>query len=235
LVGRDVLVELTGVATIMPTVIDCPDCSRRLVVPDELADRKVRCPTCGSTFEAQAALQQPEPSSTREEAPAPPVPSQEDGERRPCPYCKELIRVEASRCRYCGEEFEEEDVPQPRRRRVRRDCEPHRATLVLVLGIISLVVGFVGFFTGLAAWIMGSADLKKMDAGEMDPSGKGTTQAGKVCGIIGTIFQGMMLLFVAGMIGLGSYMAITSPPPTRSAPRSVQPGQPGQPVQPGRP
>jgi hypothetical protein len=56
--------------------------------------------------------------------------------------------------------------------------------MVLTLGILSLVIcGLLGPF----AWIMGRNDLKKMNAGRMDPSGEGLTKAGKICGIIGTV------------------------------------------------
>ena len=74
--------------------------------------------------------------------------------------------------------------------------KPHRGTLILVLGILGLVVCAP---LGIAAWIMGSGDLKQMDAGTMDPSGRGTTQAGKICGIIGTILL-IVTLIVFGII-----------------------------------
>jgi hypothetical protein len=61
---------------------------------------------------------------------------------------------------------------------------PHRGALILVLGILGLIVCGP---LGIAAWVMGSGDLKEMDAGTMDPSGRGITQAGKICGIIATI------------------------------------------------
>ncbi len=71
--------------------------------------------------------------------------------------------------------------------------KPHRGTLILVLGILGLVLcGPVG----IAAWVMGSNDLKEIDAGTMDPAGRGTTQAGKICGMIATI-----LLIVGVVIG----------------------------------
>ncbi len=60
---------------------------------------------------------------------------------------------------------------------------PHRGVLILVLGIL----GFFCFILGIAAWIMGKADLAAMDAGEMDPSGRGLTNAGKILGMIFTI------------------------------------------------
>ena len=81
--------------------------------------------------------------------------------------------------------------------------KPHRGTLILVLGILGLVVcGPVG----IAAWVMGANDLKEMEAGTMDPSGRGTTQAGKICGMIACILMilGVVifgLLFALGMVG----------------------------------
>ncbi|GIW79665.1 MAG: hypothetical protein KatS3mg105_1472 [Gemmatales bacterium] len=66
--------------------------------------------------------------------------------------------------------------------------QPHRGTLVLVLGILSLVVCAP---LGIAAWIMGSNDLAAMRAGRMDPSGESMTQVGYVLGIIGTVFFGI--------------------------------------------
>tara|TARA_B100000315_G_C14052256_1_gene352406 strand:+ start:150 stop:314 length:165 start_codon:yes stop_codon:yes gene_type:complete len=37
---------------------------------------------------------------------------------------------------------------------------------------------------------MGNNDMQQIEAGMMDPSGKGITNAGKICGIIGTIVGG---------------------------------------------
>ena len=49
----------------MPSIIDCPSCSRKLQVPDALLGQQVRCPTCTSVFEALATAKPPpeEPSS----------------------------------------------------------------------------------------------------------------------------------------------------------------------------
>jgi uncharacterized membrane protein len=77
--------------------------------------------------------------------------------------------------------------------------KPHRGTLILVLGILGLVVCAP---LAIAAWVMGSGDLKQMDAGAMDPSGRGNTQAGKICGIIGTI------LMIIGIIVFGILFTI---------------------------
>ncbi|MST00297.1 MAG: DUF4190 domain-containing protein [Pedosphaera sp.] len=74
--------------------------------------------------------------------------------------------------------------------------QPHRGTLVLVLGILGLVCCPL---TGLAAWIMANGDLKQMDAGTMDASGRSNTNAGKICGIIGTVLFALGILFWGGL------------------------------------
>lgn len=67
----------------------------------------------------------------------------------------------------------------------------HRGGLVLSFGIISILMFFmcgpVGLPLGILAWVWGARDLKRMDAGEMDPEGRGTTQGGMITGIIGTV------------------------------------------------
>ncbi|HBT21669.1 MAG TPA: hypothetical protein DEA68_03460 [Verrucomicrobiales bacterium] len=59
----------------------------------------------------------------------------------------------------------------------------------------------VGLFIALPAWVMGSKDMRKMNAGKMDPSGKANTQGGLICGIIGTILSLMnFLLLISGIL-----------------------------------
>jgi hypothetical protein len=77
--------------------------------------------------------------------------------------------------------------------------KPHRGTLILVLGILSLLVcGFLG----IPAWVMGNNDLKEIDAGAMDPAGRGNTNAGRICGMIGTILLVVGFLIAAAVVGL---------------------------------
>jgi hypothetical protein len=83
----------------------------------------------------------------------------------------------------------------------RSDLMAHRGGLILAFGIIAIVSFFFCFLLGLPlgilAWIWGSKDLKAMDAGEMDPEGRGMTLAGMITGIIGTI---MNILMTLGMV-----------------------------------
>ena len=68
---------------------------------------------------------------------------------------------------------------------------PHRGTMILVFGILGWVVCII---FGILAWSMGSGDLKKMAAGQMDPAGEGMTKAGKILGMISVIVIGIILL-----------------------------------------
>lgn len=82
--------------------------------------------------------------------------------------------------------------------------KPHRGALILVLGILSYVG--CNIFTAIPAWIMGAADLKEMDAGTMDASGRGLTQAGKLLGMIHCILSilvvlAFIVLFAFGILG----------------------------------
>jgi hypothetical protein len=83
--------------------------------------------------------------------------------------------------------------------------QPHRGTLVLVLGILSLVICAP---LGIAAWIMGNGDLKQMDAGTMDPSGRSMTNAGRICGMIACILMvlGIIIFVLVFALGLASGM-----------------------------
>ena len=50
---------------------------------------------------------------------------------------------------------------------------------------------------------MGRLDMRKLNAGEMDPSGIGATKAGLICGIIGTIISLLIIVTVVGLILVG--------------------------------
>ena len=82
--------------------------------------------------------------------------------------------------------------------------------MVLVLGILSIVISVIGVILGPIAWIMGNNDLREMRAGRMDREGEGLTNAGRICGIIGTSLGAVSLLcclvyviFIVAAIGAG--------------------------------
>ena len=87
--------------------------------------------------------------------------------------------------------------------------QPHRGTMILVFGILGLVVCMP---LGIVAWVMGSGDLKKMDAGLMDPEGRGITQAGKIIGMVATILAivGIALWFLIVFLAIAVPIAANS-------------------------
>ncbi len=73
--------------------------------------------------------------------------------------------------------------------------QPHRGPAILTLGILGCAIGCFGLVMGLIAWNMGNADLRAMDEGRMDPAGRSLTISGRICGIVGTCFQSVMVCF----------------------------------------
>jgi len=85
--------------------------------------------------------------------------------------------------------------------------KPHRGTVILVLGILSLIV--CGPLLGVPAWIMGRSDLKDMDTAHMDASGRDVTKVGMILGMISTaLFALGCLVFVVLLVlgGLGAVL-----------------------------
>jgi len=87
--------------------------------------------------------------------------------------------------------------------------EQHRGTLILVLGIVSLVACQI---LGIVPWILANGDLQKMAAGTMDPEGEGMTKAGKICGMIAVIIAILAIIATIAMFVLGvGFATMTAP------------------------
>lgn len=68
----------------------------------------------------------------------------------------------------------------------------HQATTVLILGILGLVVcGVLAPF----AWVMGNRVVREIDASNGQVGGRSTANAGRICGMVGTILIGVGLAF----------------------------------------
>jgi predicted Zn finger-like uncharacterized protein len=227
----------------MPSmIVDCPSCTRKLRVTEELIGREVKCPTCGSTFQATAGnvTRQPTPRGLVSEEAASPPPAGLGASVKDAPgvasdYSAQEGTEESRELQPLREEEpedlnEERSREEPRHFRGRRDAEPHRGALILILGILSIVLLLIGLPLGIAALIMGRRDLQKIRARAMDPEGEGTTQAGWICGIIGTILQSLACLgcmtYIAVVVALVSGFS-KSPPIT--APARPQPKRGGPP------
>ncbi len=175
----------------MSEVLACPSCTRKLQVPDTLLGQEVQCPSCDATFVARPFGGAP--------AAMPPPPNTVSTADDPLPS-------EPPRLGNAAEVSElDDDVSLGKRirRRRRADYEQHRGGMILVFGILGLVLpGIIGLVFAIVAWAMGTSDLAAMRAGRMDPEGEGTTNAGRICGIIGTAIYGTMTLVAVGVLCL---------------------------------
>lgn len=115
-----------------------------------------------------------------------------------------------------NDRYDDERAPLRRQR-----YEPHRGGLIMAMGIVSILVGGIGLVTGILAWVWGNEDLKKIDAGVMDPEGRSNTQLGKVLGMVGTLIHSIGLVIgvcfflgwiVFGIAMIGAISAIPTGP-----------------------
>jgi predicted Zn finger-like uncharacterized protein len=256
-------------------VTTCPSCNGPLRIPDELVGQRVRCPSCQTIFHAAAPaapsasesapdperplwknLQleldngdpiHPEPPSRKPDL----IGAVEVGSTAPTEDASPTPQPSLPRARRNPDEDDDDDRPSRRRsdRRglPRRNSEPHRGALILVLGIISLAALFlnlcyglgvlVGLPLGITAWVLGSGDLRKINNHEMDEEGLGMTQAGWICGIIGTILQSLVLLTCGGLLTLALTIGARAPAarapfaPAPIAPPRMAPPPVNKPVQ----
>lgn len=71
--------------------------------------------------------------------------------------------------------------------------EQSQATTALVLGILGIVIcGILAPF----AWSMGNKELAAIDAGRRPPDNRGTANAGRILGIVGTVLLAVGFIFL---------------------------------------
>jgi uncharacterized membrane protein YjgN (DUF898 family) len=81
--------------------------------------------------------------------------------------------------------------------------EASQATTILVLGILGIIIcGILAPF----AWSMGNKELAAIDAGLRPPENRGTANAGRIMGIIGTVLLGIGI--VVGIVVLVLVVAV---------------------------
>lgn len=159
----------------------CPSCQAKLTVAVSDLGLDVECPYCKAVYKAKkagaVATTEERPSRRRRDE------DDDDDDDRP---------------RRKRENYDDDDDRPSKRRR--KSYEPHRGGLILALGILSFFI--CGFIMGPIAWFMGSSDLKQIRAGRMDPEGEGTTQAGRICGLIAFLINALVILFYCVIIGI---------------------------------
>ena len=82
-----------------------------------------------------------------------------------------------------------------------------KSTTVLVLGILGLVLCQV---LSPFAWVMGNRVVQEIDASGGHLGGRSSANAGRICGIIGSVLLGLSLALVVLFVVVGLGAAFTS-------------------------
>jgi predicted Zn finger-like uncharacterized protein len=154
----------------VPEITQCPQCQRKLNVPEAQLGQTVKCPLCGEEFTAAVLRIQRSPVATPEREP---LPRRSDDYRLP-PSIDDDYRSP-----YGG-------------------VRPHRGGAVFAVGLIGMLMSFCvlpGWIMGGIAASMGATDLQLMARGRMDDSGRALTNGGQVCGIIALVISTLAFLF----------------------------------------
>ncbi|MBI2807181.1 MAG: hypothetical protein HYX68_19540 [Planctomycetes bacterium] len=174
----------------MTEVITCSECQRKLQVPESFIGQMVQCPECGHQFAAQPnpnAVQAQPPVSSASGAAAP---QREEGARRRRPVDED------------DDDFDDDYVDI---RPMRRSGTPHRGGMILAVGILAWVLfPYTTWICGPIAWFMGNSDLNQIRAGDMDPSGEGMVQAGRVLGMVATIVSVVLIAGICLLIAVST-------------------------------
>lgn len=91
------------------------------------------------------------------------------------------------------------------------------ATLVLVLGILSIIFsccyGVIGLVMGIIALVQGNKDEKLylLNPGVYTLQSYKNMKAGKVCGIIGIVLAGLVILLYVVVIAIFGITALSNP------------------------
>jgi hypothetical protein len=198
--------------------VTCPKCKEKLRIPDDWLGQTVECPACEHSFTAIKDPDSVEPGVVS--SGPPPLPP---GVAAPPAKAPDVAEDDDEFASPIDEEPEDRDRPRKKRarrrpskgpggyfgelqRKQKKMMAPHRGAVVLLLGIFSIlccwtfVLAIGSCACGYYAYQMGSYDLREMQAGRMDPSGKAITQVGRIMGLIGAVLS--LLGVLASMCGL---------------------------------
>lgn len=91
--------------------------------------------------------------------------------------------------------------------------QPHpKGTMILVLGILSIVIGGcgLGIILGIIAMVQAKPVLAEIDANPAAYNNRSMVNAGRICGIVGLIVGILGLIYVIFMLvlaGIGASMS----------------------------
>lgn len=177
----------------------CHKCGYTRDVVPELLGKSVHCPQCNDLITLMGGVKQV--GSTHK----PPTTSRRvQGEMRACPYCTELISIDAKKCKYCKEivdvklrdEIREEKVRTMEKIAYGSTPESPSAKASMVCGVIGLLVcwTYVGLAVGPLAVILSFAAKREL-AKRPGLKGAKSARAGLILGII-TIILSVVFMIV---------------------------------------
>ena len=209
----------------------CPKCRSRLsVLPTDLG-LDIECPSCKEVYKANRADAPPPPSSAgdksgprgslvrlgsgvREEDEKDDDRDDRRDKRRSKRRDDDEDDYDRRRSRRRDDDDDRDDDRRGRRYSRRYDDDddydrrsrlaPHRGGMVLTFGIVGLVFCWtvVGLLFSVLAWVFGSQDLKAMDDGRMDESGRSSTNTGKILGMVTVILFCCLVALRCGLVFL---------------------------------
>ncbi len=173
-------------------------CGRKVETQPDWAGQWITCPGCNGSL--YAPFPGPKPSTPTalpgpgdfEEFPTAPAAAP----TRLCPFCSETIPVADPNCKFCGSAI---SAPPPARPAPPPSAVPARPQKVGDGGVASLIVSLVGYmFCGLLCpigWYLGSKYEAECRRQGVEPESTG--KAGKIIGIIGSVFLILGAIWVA--------------------------------------
>lgn len=186
-----------GLEAIMAEIFTCANCQRKLQIPEQFLGQKVQCPECGHMFIAASASVSAEPLPTS----TPAARASSTSSARQGGDDDDIPRRRRNRF---GDDDDFDDIDSSRR--IRQNFVPHRGGLIMALGLVSLIGGWLfclPIVVGPIAWILAQADLRAIRDGHMDPTGESMVRTGQVCGIISTIILVVLVLIVVFVVFTG--------------------------------
>jgi len=163
---------------------ECPICGYRVSLSSRYRGKVVRCPQCGCRGRIEAAAGEQDENAAEGEF-------YEPAELVRCPYCRELIRRDALKCKHCGEIVDRELKLKRLREHAAYDEKLRRAQEGNTHARNALICGIIGLFCfgiilGPVAIVLGS---KGLDYAKRYPEagGSGSATAGIVLGIVDII------------------------------------------------
>lgn len=109
----------------------CPRCGSEMTIPERYAGRTQHCTKCGHPFIVKPAE---DPSTTKE-----------------CPFCREEIKVDAIKCKHCGEMLAAAPVSPSRERQSGSPTLRALGAILFIGGLVAAVYYFQYFDTTVAS------------------------------------------------------------------------------------